>query len=84
MKRLQLIKAATEFAFAHYTDGAVDQVIESATAFKAAGGVDEDFAIWQSYVTQGIQVASVASRQLLPSEVKLAQAEASKAATKPE
>jgi hypothetical protein len=70
MKRIQLVKAAIDFAFAHYQDGAVTLAIESATVFKALPGADEDFQLWQGAVAQSIAQFSMASKQKLPSEIK--------------
>ena len=69
MKRIQLVKAAIDFAFAHYQDGAVTLAIESATVFKALSGADEDFHLWQGAVAQSI-AQFMASKQKLPSEIK--------------
>lgn len=76
MKRLTLIKAAADFAFAHYQDGPVTLVIESATAFKAADGSDDDFQIWTNEVNMAIAKFNLTAKQKLPSEIKAAQAAA--------
>jgi hypothetical protein len=73
MKKLTFTKAAIDFAFAHFQDGPVTLAIESATAFKALPGADEDFQIWQNIVNQNIMQAKMASAQRLPSEINAIQ-----------
>lgn len=69
MKKLQLTKAAIDFAFANYQLGAVERAEKSIQAFKAAGGVDADLKVWDNTVTQQVIFASQLANQKLPSEI---------------
>lgn len=68
MKKLTLVKAAIDFSFAHYADGPSTLAIESATAFQTAKSDDKDFSIWQTTVSQYVQMAKQLAAQKLPSE----------------
>jgi len=70
MKRLKLIKAATDFAFENF--GMTDKVVfaESALAAFKAGGFDSaDFDVWVNSVTTEARTWNQISQQKLPSEM---------------
>jgi hypothetical protein len=46
MKKIDLIKAAIDFAFANYKSDAITFAESSIAAFKAAGGQASDLGIW--------------------------------------
>lgn len=69
MKKLNLIKAAIDFAFANYAAGNVELAEKSIAAFKAAGGADADLEVWNNQVKQSVTGFKQFARQKLPSEV---------------
>lgn len=76
MKKLNLMKAAMDFAFASYGAGAVDLAEKSVAAFKAAGGTDPDLDMWNNQVKQSVTQFKQFAAQKLPSEVFAARAAA--------
>jgi hypothetical protein len=69
MKKLALFKAAFDFSFANVGENdAVKLAQASLDAFKAAGGDQADFAVWNGAVTQYRQNLSAIKGQKLPSE----------------
>lgn len=68
MKRIQLTKAAIDFAYANYTEAQISLAQKSLAAFVAAGGKDADLQIWNNIVTQNVAQANQISKQKLPSE----------------
>ena len=80
MTKLQLNKAAIDFA---YTSSALSPIAlaeASISTFKTAGGRDEDLQIWNQAVSQNVALVAMMTKQKLPSEVsdatKLAEAPA--------
>jgi hypothetical protein len=68
MKKIDLIKAAIDFAFSNYKSDAITFAESSIAAFKAAGGQASDLGIWDASVRQYSGLASSLSGQPLPSE----------------
>jgi hypothetical protein len=73
MKRLELIKAAIDFAYANYQAGAIELAEKSIAAFKVADGKDADLPIWTNSVNQNVAQFKQLSAQKLPSEVIVVQ-----------
>ena len=69
MKRITLVKAAIDFAYANYSEGAISMATKSLAAFVAAGGQDLDLTIWNNAVSQNVQQAAQLAKQKLPSEI---------------
>jgi len=71
MKKLVLMKAASDFAFANY--GETDKVKfaqASLSAFSAGGFDAQDLDVWNSAVNMSTRMWSQASMSYLPSEAK--------------
>jgi hypothetical protein len=76
MKRLALIKAAIDFAFANYQANAIELAQKSIAAFVSENGQPADLTIWTNTVSQQVVQCTLMARQKLPSEIAEAQVEA--------
>lgn len=69
MKKLALMKASIDFAYANYNEGAIKLASSSLAAFVAAGGQDADLTVWNQKVAVSVAEATQFARQKLPSEI---------------
>ena len=72
MKKLALMKAASDFAFANYGETDKVKLAQASLSAFSAGGFDaQDLDVWNSAVNMSTRMWSQASMSYLPSEAKM-------------